>query len=129
MTEARKLTSIQTLADRVETAVDRLIRVADHIRRIAASQDAPKAFTFACPFLDVTGDVTMAWMLLWRAMLAVNKTSDASRKADVSFYQGLIKSAEFFIRSVLPVTFGRMDAIMDTCPAAMEISNESFGGL
>lgn len=127
--EAKQLSSIQMLADLVETAVDRLIRVAEHIRRIAAGPEAPNAFAYASPFLDVTGDVTMAWMLLWRSMLAVNKTSDVSRKADVSFYQGLIKSAEFFIRSVLPVTFGRMAAIMDTCPAAMEISNESFGGL
>jgi hypothetical protein len=129
VTEARKLTAIQPLADRVEAAVDRLIRVADHIRRIAASPDAPNAFAFACPFLDVTGDVAMAWMLLWRAMLSVNKLSTAARKADVAFYQGQVKSAEFFIRTVLPVTFGRMASILDTCGAAMEISNESFGGL
>ena len=127
--DAKKTTAIQSLADRVEAAVDRLIRVADHIRRIAAGPDAPNAFAFACPFLDVTGDVIMAWMMLWRALLAVNKPSAAIRKADVSFYQGQVKSAEFFIRTVLPVTFGRMDAILDTCGAAMEISNESFGGL
>jgi len=129
VTEARKLTAIQMLADCVEAAVDRLIQVADHIRRIAASQNAPKAFAFACPFLDVTGDVTIAWLLLWRAMLAVNKTSAATRKADDAFYQGQVKSAEFFIRSVLPVTFGRMASILDTCDAAMEISDESFGGM
>ena len=70
----------------------------------------------------------MAWMLLWRAMLAENKQSAATRKADASFYQGQVKSAEFFIRSVLPVTFGRMDSILDTCGAAVEISDESFGG-
>jgi hypothetical protein len=62
-------------------------------------------------------------------MLSVNKLSTAARKADVAFYQGQVKSAEFFIRTVLPVTFGRMASILDTCGAAMEISNESFGGL
>ena len=129
VTDAKKLPSIQTLADHVEAAVEQLIRVTDHIGQIAVSQEAPNAFAFACPFLDVTGDVTMAWMLLWRAMLAVKKTSTGARKADISFYQGQVKSAEFFIRSILPVTFGRMASIMDTCGAAMEISNESFGGL
>ncbi len=129
VTDAKKLTSIRTLADRVEAAVEKLIRVRDHICQIAGSQEAPVAFAFACPFLDVTGDVTMAWMLLWRAMLAAEKPSTGARKGDVSFYQGQVKSAEFFIRSILPVTFGRMDSILDTCGAAVEISDESFGGL
>jgi hypothetical protein len=127
--DAKKLSSLQMLADRVEAAADRLVRVADYIREIATSQDSPKAFAHACPFLDVTGDVIMAWMLLWRAMLAAKKQSSAASKADASFYQGQVKSAEFFIRTVLPVTFGRMAAILDTCGAATEISNESFGGL
>jgi hypothetical protein len=129
VTEAEKLTTIQPLADRVETALDRLIQVADHLRRIAVSGELPNAYAFACPFLDVTGDLAMAWMLLWRAMLAEKKQSADARKADASFYKGQVKSAEFFIRSVLPVTFGRMDSILDTCGAAMEISDESFGGL
>lgn len=129
VTDAKKLSALQALADRTEAAADRLVRVADHIRRIAAGQEAPKAFAHACPFLDVTGDVIMAWMLLWRALLAVKKQSTTTRKADASFYQGQVKSAEFFIRSVLPVTFGRMASILDTCGATMEISVDSFGGI
>ena len=129
LTEAKKLTSVQALADRVETALDRLIQAADHIRRSATGLEAPNAFAFASPFLDVTGDVTMSWMLLWRAMLAVTKPSAYTRKSDAVFYQGQVKSAEFFIRTVLPVTLGRIDAILDSCGAAMEISNESFGGV
>jgi hypothetical protein len=126
--DAKKLSCLQMLADRVEAAADRLVRVADHVRQITTSQQASKAFAHACPFLDVTGDVIMAWMLLWRAMLAANKQTAAASKADTSFYAGQILSAEFFIRTVLPVTFGRMASILDTCSAATEISNESFGG-
>ena len=129
VTEAKKIAAIRPLADRVETAVNRLTQAANHIRQVAAGSKAPNAFAFASPFLDVTGDVAMAWMLLWRAMLAENKQSAATRKADASFYQGQVKSAEFFIRSVLPVTFGRMDSILDNCGAAMEIPDESFGGM
>ncbi|MFO7665838.1 MAG: acyl-CoA dehydrogenase [Desulfobacterales bacterium] len=129
VTEAKKLTSNQTLADRVEIALDRLIQVAHHICQSATGPEAPNAFAFASPFLDITGDVIMSWMLLWRAMLAVTKLSASTRKGDAAFYQGQVKSAEFFIRTVLPVTLGRIDAILDSCGAAMEISNESFGGL
>jgi hypothetical protein len=125
--DAKKYSPIEHLADRVETAVDRLFRTAEHLSRVAEGPDAPNAFAFASSFLDVTGDVTMAWMLLWRAMLAIGKLPAASGKADISFYQGQIKSAEFFIRSILPVTLGRIDSILDNCGAAVEISNESFG--
>lgn len=38
------------------------------------------------------------------------------------------KSAEFFIRTILPVTLGKMDAMMDFCSAAITISDASFGG-
>jgi alkylation response protein AidB-like acyl-CoA dehydrogenase len=129
VSEAKKRSALQGLADRVEAAADRLIRVADHIRGIAQSREAPKAFAHACPFLEVTGDVIMAWMLLWRAVLAVKNRPAPPRSADASYYQGQLTSAEFFIRSVLPVTFGRMASILDTCGAAVEIPDASFGGL
>jgi hypothetical protein len=46
----------------------------------------------------------------------------------VAFYEGQVKSAEFFIFSQLPVTFGRMKAIQNMNGAAVQISEEGFGG-
>jgi hypothetical protein len=50
-----------------------------------------------------------------------------AKKKDQSFYQGQIKSAEFFIQSILPITMGKMDAIMANSGAAVEIDDKSFG--
>ena len=102
--------------------------VALHIGKAAMSPDAQKAFAHACPFMDVVGDVTMAWMLLWRATIASRKLEKGARKKDKPFYEGQLKSAEFFVRSVLPVTLGRMESVADTCGAAVEIDTDAFGG-
>ena len=40
-----------------------------------------------------------------------------------------LKTAEFFIQTVIPVTNGKMDSIKESSGAAVTISEASFGGL
>jgi hypothetical protein len=75
------------------------------------------------------GDVIIGWMLLWRASIAQEELAKGAKKKDAVFYEGQVKSAEFFIRSILPVTSGKIEAIQGTTPAAVEISEAAFGGL
>jgi hypothetical protein len=115
-------------SDKIETAVNKLAEVAMHIGSAAMSPKVLNAFAFAHPFLEVSGDVIMAWMLLWRASVAAKKLEQGARKKEVGFYNGQLKSAEFFANSILPVTLGKMDAIMITNGAAVEIAEDAFGG-
>ncbi|MEK6195089.1 MAG: acyl-CoA dehydrogenase C-terminal domain-containing protein, partial [Deltaproteobacteria bacterium] len=50
-------------------------------------------------------------------------------KKDTSFYTGQVKAAQFYIQTILPAVLGKMDAIAAGCPAAIEIDDDSFGGL
>jgi hypothetical protein len=84
------------------------------------------AFAFAHPFMEVAGDVIMAWQLLWRANVAAEKLENGARKKDVPFYEGILKSAEFFTSSVLPVSFGKMKSILGTNTAIVDISADAF---
>ena len=86
------------------------------------------AFAAAFPFLEVMGDVIMAWMLLWRAVLAKQKLDNGAKKKDVDFYEGQLKTAEFFIQTILPATLGKMDGIVKSNASAIEISDAAFGG-
>ncbi len=126
--EAKEMDALIELAERVDVAVDKMGEVAMHMGRTAMSSDMKKAFAHACPFMDVVGDVTMSWMLLWRAILAGQKLEKGAKRKDMAFYSGQLKSAEYFIRSVLPVTIGRIASVIDTCGAAVEIDDEAFGG-
>jgi len=76
------------------------------------------AFAFAHPFLEVCGDIVMAWMLLWRARIRRKRLAAGAKEKTLFSYEGQIKSVEFFTHTILPVTFGKMKAILDaTAPS------------
>jgi len=125
---AKDAQGLEGLAAKLEGIVDKLGEVALHMGMTAMSPKVMNAFAFAHPFMEVCGDVVMAWMLLWRAAIASKKLENGAKKKDAAFYQGQIKSAEFFIYSILPITVGKMKAILATNGAAVEIAEDSFGG-
>ena len=124
---ARSVEATADLARRMDAAIDRLGAVALHMGQNAMSAEFRAAFAHSLPFLDVMGDVVMGWMHLWRATVAAEKMPGAKKK-DRLFYTGQIKTAEFFIRTILPGALGRMDAIEDCCDAAVAMDEAAFGG-
>jgi len=126
---ARELETLIPLADKLEKALNRLGETALYLGKKGVSPQFKTAFAHAFPFLEVMGDVFMAWMLLWRASVAAEKLNNGAKKKDINFYEGQVKTAEFFIQSVIPVTCGKMDSIVDGTSAAVEISEAAFGGL
>jgi alkylation response protein AidB-like acyl-CoA dehydrogenase len=125
---ARETKGLEELTAEVERAVNRLGEVALHIGKSALSAKFKVAFAHAFPFMEVMGDVVMAWMLLWRAVLAKQKLDDGVKKKDVDFYEGQLKTAEFFIHTILPATLGKMNSIVKSNGSAVEISETAFGG-
>ena len=138
---AKGIAGIEAYAVKLEAAVNKLGEVAMHLGATAMSPQVMTAFAHAHPFLEVAGDVVMAWMLLWRASIAAPlleklaagfdpeaRRTAAEKNKNAAFYEGQVRSAEYFIQSVLPVTYGKMKAIMNSCGAAVEIPEASFGG-
>jgi hypothetical protein len=78
--------------------------------------------------MEVAGDVIFSWMLLWRANIAAEKLENGAKKKDKVFYEGQLKSAEYFSHTVLPATLGKMDAILASNSAVVDIPEDSFGG-
>lgn len=125
---AKATDHLGALADEMVPAVEQLGQTAMHIGQTAMSPDFKVAFAYSVPFLEVVGDIIMGWMLLWRAAIASEKITAGAEKKELVFYEGQIKSAEFFIQGELPVTMGKMKAILRSGKAAVEISEASFGG-
>ncbi len=125
---AKEAGGIDDLAAKVEEVVNRLGEIAMHIGKTAMSAEFKTAFANASPFLEVMGDTIMAWMLLWRAAIATQKLNNGAKKKDIPFYQGQVKTAEYFINSILPVTLGKMNAIVEGGKAVIEIEEDEFGG-
>jgi hypothetical protein len=118
---------VASYAEDLEKALNKLGEVAMHLGGKAMSEVVLKAFSHAYSFLEVSGDVAMAWMLLWRANVAAQKMEKAKKK-DQPFYEGQIKSCQYFMENVLPTTMGKMKSIQKLGGAAVEISEDSFGG-
>ena len=138
---AKKISELEKLANRVDEAVNRMGEVAMHLGKTALSPDLKVAFAYAKPFLDVIGDVCMAWMLLWRATIAVPQRdalagsldpkarhAKATENKETAFYEGQVQSARYFINAILPITMGRMNAIEAGDSAVIEIPELAFGG-
>ena len=126
--DARGLDGLADLAGQLETAVNRLAEIAMLMGKKAMSLEFKTAFAHSLPFLNVIGDTIMGWMLLWRANVAATQLANGAKKKDVAFYNGQIKTAEFYIQTILPEVMGKMDSIAAGCPAAVEIDDAGFGG-
>ncbi len=125
ITCAKKYSTLELYAEKVEQALTKLGETALHMGQTAMSDKILNAFSNAHPFQDAMGDVIMAWMLLWRASIAAEKIKKAKKK-DKPFYDGLLKSLQFFVESYLPVTMGNLNALMITGSAAIDIDEASF---
>jgi hypothetical protein len=126
---AREIEVLKPLADDVEKAVQSLEETAATILQRSRSREMKAAYAHSLPFLNVMGDVIMAWMLLWRATTASIKLSGGVNKKDEIFYKGQVKTAQFYIKTLLPETMGKMNAVKTGDGAAVEMSNDEFGGL
>jgi hypothetical protein len=125
---ARANGRLEACAGKLEAALNKLGDVALHLGKTAMSPQVMTAFAHAYPFMEVSGDVVMAWLLLWRATIAAEKLDNGAKKKDAVFYEGQLKSAEFFANCLLPVTLGKMNAILATSSEAVDISEDAFGG-
>ena len=137
--EARAYPELEELATAVETAVNRLGEVALGLGQTAMSPRVMTAFAFAKPFLDITGEVVMAWMHLWRAVAAKPqlekllaglddeaRAKKLARNKNAVFYDGQIKTAGYFIKALLPEALGKMGAIAAADDAVMEMQAAAF---
>lgn len=129
ITRARTFENLSGLADRLEKAVARLSEAVQFMGKTAMSERFKVAFAHSLPLLDTMGDTIMGWMLLWRAVISAEQLAGKPKKKDEMFYQGQIKTAEFYIRTLLPASTGVMEAILDSSGAAVEIPDEAFGGI
>jgi alkylation response protein AidB-like acyl-CoA dehydrogenase len=126
--KAKTIETLKPLAEKVEALIKKLGEVAMFLATAMMSGKVDNAFAHAYTYMDVTGDTVMSWLLLWRAATATDLLAGGKRKKDEKFLEGQIKSAQFFINNFLPITNGKIESIMGSCTAAVEIDDESFGG-
>jgi alkylation response protein AidB-like acyl-CoA dehydrogenase len=125
--KAKGVAGLEDMAARVETVYNTYTEVVTGVAQAAMSEKVLNAFAQSHPLLMVTGDLTMAWMLLWRAVTAKAALEAGAKKKDVAFYDGQLKTCEFFVNNNLFLTEGRLNAIRNMNSAVNEIGEDGFG--
>ena len=125
--DAQGLDGLAGIASDMDGLIAKLQAVAQHLADIR-SKKMDSAFAIAYPFMEVTGDAVMAWMLIWRATIAQRSLVGKIKKKDLAFYDGQIGSARFFVHTVLPVTMGKLNAILQNDDTVVDMAEDAFGG-
>jgi len=138
---AKDIPEINGLAVKVEEALGKYQNTVMELVKATASEKVLDAFAQACPILEITGDLCIAWMLLWRASIAApklakilknldedKKKEKVAKHKDAPFYHGQVKTASYFINDILPVACGKMDAVNTLDSAIADMTDSAFGG-
>ena len=126
ITVSKSVEAVAPMAETLETFFTDYRETADRLAHMPQSGKILDAFAFSHPFMEVTGDLVMAWMLLWRAGVAAPQIE--KKKKDAAFYQGQVQTARFFINTIIPITRGRLEAIRRGDAVAAEMEETAFGG-
>ncbi|MDJ0668140.1 MAG: acyl-CoA dehydrogenase [Desulfobacterales bacterium] len=137
---ARGTPGLDALAERVAEALEQLGATALRLGQGALGAPFQAAFAQATPFLEVMGDVIMAWMLLWRAVAArpgieahlgdltgEERRRECARNRQAAFYEGQVQAARYFVNDRLPVSRGKMAAIQNLDDAVITMPDAGFG--
>ncbi|MCD4741787.1 MAG: acyl-CoA dehydrogenase [Desulfobacteraceae bacterium] len=137
---AAKIEGVEVLAEKVDRVMVKFEKLVEEIKERSKAGNVLNVFSFAHPFLEVTGDLSVAWMLLWRASVAAPKllkkagsleketiAEKAPKNKDVAFYAGQVQTAQFFINKIIPATMGKMDAVFEGDTSVEDMAEVSFG--
>ena len=131
---------VEELVEKVKLVMAKYEKLVDEIKERKNAGNVLNTFSFAHPFLEITGDLSIAWMLLWRASIAAPKllkkagsleketiAEKAPKNKDVAFYAGQVQTAQFFINKIIPATMGKMDAVFEGDTSVEDMPEVSFG--
>ncbi len=126
----------------LEKAKMTLVNTAMHFAKLAAAGDPVYSMLQACPFLEMFGEVELAYLLLQQAIIAQDKLQVIFQKAgaaseeaqarvideiaDAAFYSGKIHGAEFFVSNILPKVQGTAATILSGNRSALTIREAAF---
>jgi alkylation response protein AidB-like acyl-CoA dehydrogenase len=122
--------ALNDLVAKFATAKDKLSEITMHLGGLSMSGDRIFPVLSATPYLYLFGDVLMAYLLLWQAVIAQGKLDSLGKKpqedAEAAFYSGKVMSARFFVNNLLPHAYSHIEGIMSGDRSALDIAEEAF---
>jgi hypothetical protein len=107
--EAIGVGELAPYAEEVGKSICALEDISKFLIERCAGDDAYLTSSWATPYLEIFGDIALGWMFIWQAKKACD--NKAANSADAPFYDSKINTAKFYISSLLPRVYGKIEAI------------------
>lgn len=107
--EAKKAHEFAAYIRELDRSTSMLYEISKQLADDTSSEKAYLAFSWATTYLDLFGDILLGWMLLWQAALAAEAL--LKRPQSEVFYRAKVNTATFYIGSLLPFVYGKIEAI------------------
>ncbi|MFH1154754.1 MAG: acyl-CoA dehydrogenase [Pseudomonadota bacterium] len=121
---------LKDMGQQLKSVVDRFVDTTVRLGKWISFKECRNAIAHATPFMEVMGEICLAWMLLCRASAAALALDRGTvQKNDLEFYNGQIRTARFFYQSRLSITQARMDTIAEHPSVLDEIVESDFGAI
>jgi len=131
-----------TFVAQLEQAKNTLLNVSMHFAKVAGGGDRAYPMLQACPYLELFGEVELAYLLLQQAIIAKDKLQAIFEKAgatteeaqariiqeqsEAAFYSGKVYAAEFFVTNIMPRVQSTAAIIVSGNRSALAIAENAF---
>jgi len=122
--EAAGVSELTPYAEAVGKSISALEDISQFLLERAAGDDAYLAYSWATPYLEIFGDIVLGWMFIWQAKQAWD--NKAAQSEDEQFYASKINTAQFYIGSLLPRVYGKIEAIKQFDRAFVNMGESIF---
>lgn len=100
--EAHKLPELSSYADELTAAVGVLQSVTESLLDAMVEKDIDLALANSVKYLDLFGNVVIAWIWLKQGLVATRALVGENNEANRDFYQGKLQAMRYFFRYDLP---------------------------
>ncbi|HRC98334.1 MAG TPA: acyl-CoA dehydrogenase [Deltaproteobacteria bacterium] len=121
--QASGIDELKSYAAEVGRSVSALERITGFLLEKSAGDDMYLAYSWATPYLEIFGDVVLGWMFLIQAGKACGRRAAGD---DDQFYASKIATAKFYISSLLPHVYGKIEAIEKFDPSFCDLGESIF---
>lgn len=112
----------QQLAD----AVELLKSLTNDMLKAMGEQEIDLALANSVKYLDVFGNIVIAWLWLWQGQIAAKALANNPHEADENFYRGKLQAMQYFFRYDLPEIKAWADLLSSVDDTCFNMKNEWF---
>ncbi|MEH6583222.1 MAG: acyl-CoA dehydrogenase [Halioglobus sp.] len=100
--EASELPGLATYGDELRSAIATLKHTTEVLLGAMLEKNIDRVLSNSVKYLELFGNVVIAWMWLKQGMVATRALADKPHEADSNFYKGKVQAMRYFFRFELP---------------------------